>query len=357
MSQGLPDHGLRERMMHRCIELAKNGMPGAAPNPMVGAVLATRDQVLAEGWHMKRGGPHAEVNCLRSFGDGPVPAEATLYVNLEPCAHIGATPPCVDLLIARGVRHLVVGNVDPDTRTNGQGIARARASGMDVVTNVLDDECRWLNRRFITSLKKHRPFVVLKWATSKDGFIDNGPTRARSVHRISSPTTDVLVHQWRTEEQAILVGSRTVLHDDPSLNVRHVGGRSPLRVVIDRAGIVPSGSRMFVDGAALLITAQRREDLTCEQVIVDAAGDPITATMDVLHERNIRSVLVEGGAELHQRFIDRGLWDEARIVTSPLIIGRGTKAPRFLHAPQSTTTSGTDTIDWHVADPHGGELR
>lgn len=350
----LPGRDVQERMMRRCLQLALNGSSGAAPNPMVGAVLAVNDQVIAEGWHMQRGGPHAEVNCLGSFGDGAVPVDAVLYVNLEPCAHFGATPPCVDLLIARGVQHLVVGNVDPDPRTHGKGIERARAHGIHVEVGMLHDECRWLNRRFITSVEKQRPYIVLKWAQSADGSIDNGPRNGRSVHRISSPATDVLVHQWRAEEQAILVGSRTVLHDDPSLSVRLVDGRAPLRVVIDRSGIIPSRSTVFTDGGAtLLFTSRLRDGVACEQVIIGETADPIGAVMNELHRRGIRSILVEGGAELHQRFIDRALWDEVRVITSSLNTASGTAAPCFPRKAQRTTKSGTDTIAWHSAS-HAG---
>lgn len=340
--------------MHRCLQLALNGSAGAAPNPMVGAVLAIGDQVIAEGWHMQRGGPHAEVNCLRSFGDGPVPADAVLYVNLEPCAHFGATPPCVDLVIGRGVKHLVVGTVDPDPRTHGQGIARARAHGIHVEAGVAHDECRWLNRRFITSVEKQRPFIVLKWAQSADGFIDGGPSKSRSVHRISSPATDIMVHRWRAAEQAILVGSRTVMHDDPSLSVRHTDGRSPLRVVIDRGRIVPPTSKVFTDGGAtLLFTSSKREDIGVEQIVLSTNDDPIGPVLRELQGRSIRSVLVEGGAELHQHFINRDLWDEVRIISAPHHIGHGTAAPRFDHSSQRTTACGVDSIAWHNADRSG----
>lgn len=337
--------------MRRCIHLAYNGSSGAAPNPMVGAVLAINDQVLAEGWHRQRGGPHAEVNCLRSFGEGAVPGNAVLYVNLEPCAHYGITPPCVDVLIARGVRHLVVGTVDPDPRTLGQGIARALAHGIHVEVGVVQDECRWLNRRFITSVEKQRPFIILKWAQSKDGFIDAGASSVRAVRRISCPATDILVHRWRAQEQAVLVGSRTTLHDDPALTVRHSAGRSPLRVVIDRSCIVPSSSKVFTDGGpTLLITSAKREDISVEQIIVPTNDNPISAVLHELQGRNIRSVLVEGGAELHRHFIERDLWDEARIITSPELMGRGTVAPRFEDPPRCTTTSGVDHIAWHLAE-------
>ncbi|HRH37807.1 MAG TPA: bifunctional diaminohydroxyphosphoribosylaminopyrimidine deaminase/5-amino-6-(5-phosphoribosylamino)uracil reductase RibD, partial [Flavobacteriales bacterium] len=241
--------------MHRCLRLARNGAGKVAPNPMVGAVLVHHGRVLAEGWHRAFGGPHAEVECLRAFGEGAIPPDAVLYVNLEPCSHHGKTPPCVDLLITRGLKKLVVGCGDPNPVVQGRGAARAREAGMDVITDVLRDECRWLNRRFITAMEQRRPYVILKWAQSVDGYLDDHGRTAR----ISSPSTDALVHTWRSREQAILVGSRTALTDDPSLTVRLVAGTDPLRVLIDRSNTTPSTARLF-DGSAptLLVTAHQR---------------------------------------------------------------------------------------------------
>ena len=335
--------------MHRCLELAHNGAGHVAPNPLVGAVLVQGDRILAEGWHAEFGGPHAEVNCLRSFGDQQIPSDAVLYVNLEPCAHHGKTPPCVDLLICRGVKNLVVGCSDPNPTTHDKGIARAREAGIEVITDVLRDDCRWLNRRFITSFEKQRPYIILKWAQSADGFLDDHGRTAR----ISSPETDVIVHRWRAEEQAILVGSRTVLNDDPALTVRHVEGRDPLRVVLDRKNVSPLNASVFnSDASTLLFTEERRADVATDQVVLHASDDPIPSMLRELHRRNIRSLLVEGGAELLGHFISKGLWDEVRVITGSATFITGTKAPVLHVHPARSISSGSDRVDHYFkADP------
>ena len=332
--------------MQRCLQLATLGAGHVAPNPMVGAVLVQGDNILAEGWHHEFGGPHAEVECLRAFGDGPIPHGAILYVNLEPCAHHGKTPPCAELLVTRGVKHVVIGQRDPFHAVAGKGIGILGAAGLLVTEDVLSDECRWIQRRFLTSIEHGRPHIILKWARSADGFLDQHPRTSRRVQRISCPATDILVHRWRFEEQAILVGSRTVLNDDPSLTVRHVEGRQPLRVVIDRKAITPTNSSVYDDAApTLLLTGKKRDDLRVEQHIVQVTEDPIASLLKALHQRTIRSVLVEGGAALLGHFIARGLWDEARVITGTARFGAGTPAPALKRKPVHTAKSGDDRID------------
>lgn len=331
--------------MHRALQLARLGAATAAPNPMVGAVLVCGDRMLAEGWHRAHGAAHAEAACLGAFGPGPVPPDAGLYVNLEPCTHQGLTPPCVDLLIGRGVRRLVVAHADPDPRMNGRGIALARAAGIAVHVGSREREARWLNRRFLTFHEEHRPYIVLKWARTSDGFLDDHgrPTR------ISSPATDTLVHRWRGEEQAILVGSRTVVNDDPHLTVRHVNGDQPLRVVLDRGGTVPARARVFDPSApTVLLTAVERTDVTVPQERIGPGDDPLDRLIDVLRRREVTSLLVEGGAELISRFMERGLWDEARVITGTARVRAGTRAPELDRDPVRTETSGPDRIDHYV---------
>ncbi|MBK6628327.1 MAG: bifunctional diaminohydroxyphosphoribosylaminopyrimidine deaminase/5-amino-6-(5-phosphoribosylamino)uracil reductase RibD [Flavobacteriales bacterium] len=332
--------------MERCLQLARLGAASATPNPMVGAVLARHGTIIAEGWHHAAGRPHAEVECLTAFGDGPVPTDAVLYVNLEPCAHLGRTPPCADLLIARGVRHVVVAHPDPFPQVAGRGIARLRAAGVRVDVGVREAEARWMNRRFLTSVELGRPYIVLKWARTSDGFLDRHPRAGRGVHRISSAASEVLVHRWRSEEQAILVGGRTVENDDPALTVRHVEGRQPLRVVLDRSDRTPAASKVY-DGSVptLLFTARPRSDVHIEQVITPLDADPLNTLLAELHRRNIRSVLVEGGATLLGHFLWRGLWDEARVITGAVAFGAGTAAPDLPKAPARSIRVGTDRID------------
>jgi len=338
-----------EKWMGRCLHLAALGATSAAPNPMVGAVLVLNGTILAEGWHRKAGGPHAEVECLRAFGDGPVPEGATMYVNLEPCAHHGRTPPCAELIVQRNIRHVVVGQRDPFPLVAGKGIDLLQKNGVKVVENVLANECRWLQRRFLTSVEQGRPYVVLKWARSADGYLDQHPRTSRTVQRISSPTSDVIVHKWRTEEQAILVGSRTVANDNPTLTVRHVEGRQPLRVVLDRKGITPEESKVFDKSTpTLLFTSAVRKGIEVEQVIVPPDADPVTFVLNELHKRSIRSVLVEGGAEMLQHFIRSGIWDEARVINSAVKLARGTAAPVLGVEVARTEQMREDRLDFYV---------
>ncbi len=338
--------------MQRCLQLARLGACTAAPNPLVGAVLVQGDRVLAEGWHHVAGRPHAEVECLRAYGDGPVPADAVMYVSLEPCAHHGRTPPCADLLIARGVKHVVVAHQDPFPQVAGRGIARLRDAGVLVEVGVCEAEARWTNRRFLTSVERERPYIVLKWARSIDGFLDRHPRHGRGVQRISAPATDVLVHRWRSEEQAILAGSRTVVNDDPQLTVRLVEGRQPLRVVIDRANITPARSRVFDDEApTLLFNTDPRPDVHVEQVALSSASDVLPQVVNELHRRGIRSVLVEGGAELLGHFLRQGLWDEVREITGSTVFGRGTPVPAIPAAAARSERSGPDHVAWFVNGP------
>lgn len=342
----MPDHA---HWMERCLQLARLGASSAAPNPMVGCVLVQGDRLLAEGWHHRAGEPHAEVNCLRAFGNGPVPSDAVLYVNLEPCNHHGRTPPCTELIIERGVKHMVIAHADPFPAVSGKGIERLRSAGVAVTVGIEEAHARWTNRRFLASIEQGRPYIVLKWAQSADGFLDKHPRGDGGVQRISDPATDVLVHQWRSEEQAILVGSRTVVNDDPRLDVRHVEGRSPLRVVMDRECKTPAGSHVFDDTKpTLLFTSRVRPGLLVEQYVLGLIDDPIDHVLTELHRRSVRSLLVEGGAELLGHFIERGLWDEARVISAPVQFLSGTPAPIIGKAPVRSLASGPDAIDFHA---------
>ena len=342
----MTDH---ETWMARCLELAALGASTVAPNPMVGAVLVSKGRILAEGWHQRPGEGHAEVRCFAALNDTPVPEDAILYVNLEPCSHHGRTPPCADLVIQQQVRHVVIAHRDPFPEVAGRGIARLREAGITVTTGILEQPARWLNRRFLTSVEKQRPYIVLKWARSRDGYLDRRPREGRGVQRISGPVTDVLVHRWRSEEQAILVGSTTALNDDPQLSVRSVISASPLRILLDRGGRVPSHSRIFdLAIPTLLFTAALRKDLSVEQFLVDPSADPIEQILRELHDRHIRSLLVEGGGELLGHFLQRRMWDEARVITGNVSLGNGTPAPAMPMIPWRSVYSGQDVIDHFV---------
>ncbi len=335
--------------MQRALQLARLGAGNVAPNPMVGAVLIQGERILAEGWHRRCGGPHAEVECLRAFGDASIPDDAVLYVTLEPCSHHGKTPPCADLVIARGIKTVVIAHEDPFPEVAGRGIAALRSAGIEVSVGMDEAEARWTNRRFLTSVEHKRPYIILKWARSADGFLDRHPRGARGVQRISTAATDVLVHHWRSEEQAILVGSRTVLNDDPALSVRHVEGPQPLRVVLDRAAITPEGSKVYDgSGPTLLFTGEERPKIVAEQVILDVEADPLEQVLAELDRQGIRSVFVEGGAELLGHFLRADSWDEARVIHGTPCFGQGTAAPETTTAALRTFASDADRIALHI---------
>ena len=340
--------------MQRALELARRGEGLVEPNPMVGAVLVCQGRILAEGWHQRPGEGHAEVRCLTGLNGAPVPEDAILYVNLEPCSHHGRTPPCADLLIQRKVRQVVIAHTDPFPEVAGRGVDRLRQAGITVTTGVLEEQARWLNRRFLTSVEEQRPYIVLKWARSRDGLLDRHPREERGVQRISGPASDVLVHRWRSEEQAILVGSNTALQDDPQFTVRLVHGPSPLRIILDRHGRVPSRSKVFDQSApTLLFTTEHRNDVSVEQHLLSSDDDPIDEVLRVLQSRRIRSLLVEGGAQLLQHFLTRGLWDEARVITGNVLLGQGTPAPLPIGKHWRTMHSVEDVIDHYVNNATG----
>ena len=290
------------KFMRRCIQLAKCGEAGAPPNPMVGAVVACDGRIIGEGFHRKCGGPHAEVNAIGSVKERHLLSRSTIYVSLEPCSHYGKTPPCTELIIRSGIPRVVVGCPDPFAKVNGQGIKRLQEAGCEVVVGVLEKECRELNRRFFTFHEKHRPWVTLKWAQSKDGYI-NG--------KFSNAFTKTLVHRLRARNGAILVGTRTALLDNPSLTTRLWQGPNPLRLTIDRHNRLPNTLHL--------------KDGSTPTVIY--SHESLREIMDDLYNRGIQSLLVEGGAKLLQSFIDEGLWDEARIETAPFLLGDGVAAP------------------------------
>ena len=288
-----------ERYMRRALCLAGNGLLDASPNPMVGAVLVDPSgKIIGEGWHRRCGEGHAEVNAVASVADTSLLRNATMYVTLEPCSHYGKTPPCASLIIEKGIPRVVIGCLDPFEKVAGRGVRMLKDAGVEVVTGCLEKECLELNEKFVTSHRRKRPFVTLKWAESADGYIDG---------KISTPLTSMLTHRLRATHDAILVGSGTVLADNPRLDTRLYAGHSPLRVILDRRGRVMDA----VDGTTIIY----REFSSLNDVLED------------LYKRGITSVLVEGGAELHRSFIDSGLWDAMRIERGCKNINGTVKAP------------------------------
>ena len=307
------------KYIRRCLQIARNGAYYVAPNPMVGAVLVRNadEKVLSEGWHQQYGGPHAEVNCLGRIKDLH---DCTLFVNLEPCSHYGKTPPCAKLLIDKEIGRVVVGMQDPNEKVAGRGIQMLREAGIEVIAGVEEDACRELNKRFIYLHEKKRPYVVLKWAQSSDGFVDNR-TFSFSNFQIdnqplvlSTPLTKQLVHKMRAENMAIMVGTHTALADNPRLLTTRWSGRNPIRVVLDRRGVLPADSKIFSAEAETIVY---REQTNWAFVLQDLAS------------RGIHSVLVEGGPTLHEHILESGVWDEIHVEVAPEVVcGQGTQAPR-----------------------------
>ena len=309
----------------RCLELAANGEYYVAPNPMVGALLVdpATDRVIAEGWHRQYGGPHAEVECFRAADArmaGLTEAERaarygslTLYVSLEPCSHYGKTPPCADLIVKKGVRRVVVGILDPNPQVSGKGVQKLRDAGIEVTVGVEQAACRRLNKRFLCLHEKHRPYVILKWAQTADGFVDSRESKAESQPLvISTPVTKQIVHQMRAENMAIMVGTRTALLDNPSLLTTRWPGRNPVRVVLDRHHRIPKDAKIFSGDAPTIVYSERTD---WEYVLGDLA------------QRGIHSVLVEGGPTLLRHILQTGIWDEMHVEVGAMTIGSGVPAP------------------------------
>ena len=325
-----------EKYIARCIELARRGEYYVAPNPMVGAVLVheqkdgvqdTRETVVAEGWHERYGEGHAEVNCFKNLSltlpqrEGMDMKDCTLFVSLEPCSHYGKTPPCAKLIIEKGVGRVVVGMSDPNPLVAGKGVQMLRDAGIEVVVGVLENECRELNKRFLCLHEKKRPYVILKWAQTADGFVDvrrDNVQRTKGEHlqgalAISTPATKALVHKMRAENMAIMVGTRTVLLDNPRLLNTHWEGRNPVRVTVDRHGVIPADARIFSDETETIVYRERTD---WPFILSDLA------------ERGIHSILVEGGPTLLNHILETGIWDEIHVEVAPeLTIGDGVAAP------------------------------
>ena len=318
-----------EKYIARCIQLAQNGRCNAAPNPMVGAVIVYNDTIIGEGYHIRCGEAHAEVNAIRSVKDQSLLKESTIYVSLEPCSHYGKTPPCADLIIEKGIPRVVVGCQDPFSLVAGRGTQKMRDAGIDVRVGVLEEECRKLIHRFITFNTKKRPFITLKWAESADGFID--------IHRsgghpyiFSSPLSSMLVHKRRAEHSAILVGRRTALLDNPSLTTRSWYGKNPVRMVIDRNLTLPLDLELFSGSTRTIVFTQRQDTPVrpnVEYIPLDFNKNIIPQIMDVLYQEKLQSLMVEGGSMLLQSFIDSNLWDEAFIEHSNVQLTDGVQAP------------------------------
>lgn len=337
-----------ETYMHRCLELAAIGMSRVAPNPQVGSVIVHDDQIIGEGYHHALGQPHAEVNAIAAVKDETLLKESTLYVNLEPCAHHGKTPPCADLIIEKQIPRVVVCNFDPYPEVAGKGLERMRKAGIEVTTGVLEAEGRWLNRRFFTYHEQKRPYIILKWAQTADGFLDirRKPGDGQKPLKITGRQSDRLVHRWRSEEAAILVGKNTALLDNPSLTTRHWPGEDPLRLVIDPRLQLPHSLHLLSDGKPTWVYNAQKE--YCEgEVCYTRIEDPSEFPMEIaghLFHNDIQSLIIEGGANTIRQFYEAGLWDEARVFIGTQRINEGVRAPKLHGKLLSSEAIDSETL-------------
>ena len=333
-------------LMLRCLDLAYLGNGYVAPNPMVGCVIVHNDTIIGEGYHAKYGSDHAEVMAIKSVNDPSLLKDATLYVSLEPCNHFGKTPPCVDRIIKAEIKKVVVGCEDIHSKVSGRGISALKDAGIEVVENVLQEKCEALNKRFFTFHKRKRPYVVLKWAQTKDGFLDR--TRDASskpkVNWISAPETKSLVHKWRAEEDAILVGRNTVLYDNPSLTVREWIGKNPVRIVIDSHLQTDIKGNVFSEGAKTLILNLEKNSSVENVEYIKIEETSTRCILNELYKRGIQSVLVEGGSRTLQYFIVDNAWDEARVIVGNQYFEDGIKAPVISKVPDDSVNFGEDKI-------------
>jgi len=336
--------------MRRCLELAALGMGNVSPNPMVGAVIVYDDLIIGEGYHQKYGEAHAEVNAVKQvvekFSDyAELLNKSTIYVSLEPCAHYGKTPPCADLIIKHRIQKVVVGCRDPFEQVNGRGIEKLLAAGIEVTTGVLENECKWLNRRFFTRVQKHRPYVILKWAQTSDGFF--APADG-SQFWITGTESRKLVHQWRGEEDAILVGTNTAKADNPQLNVRYANGRPPKRIVIDRKLKLHGNLNVFDHSVETFVFNEVKTDVEGKNKYIALEDFDNYVPQYILYQlylQDIQSVIIEGGAFTLNSFIHAGLWDEARIFTGRVTLNKGINAPVVNGTITDKTSSGADGLE------------
>jgi diaminohydroxyphosphoribosylaminopyrimidine deaminase/5-amino-6-(5-phosphoribosylamino)uracil reductase len=309
---------LHEEFIRRCIDIAKNGLGTTRPNPMVGCVIVHNDIIIGQGFTGPYGGPHAEVNAIGSVKDKSKLKAATLYVTLEPCSHYGKTPPCCDLIMAHKIPRVVIGTTDTNVTVSGRGIEILKKSGCEVKVGVLENECMEHHRRFLTFHNKKRPYIILKWAQTGNGFIAPLTKKESKPVWITNAYSLQMVHKWRSEEQAILVGTNTILQDNPGLTVRDWTGENPIRIIIDKENKLPRTLNVFNELADTVIVSNETINFS----------EPIAQQIcNLLYKKNINSVIIEGGAQTLQTFIDENLWDEARVFTGTVEFNDGVKAP------------------------------
>ena len=338
---------VQEKYIKRCIELAKNGLGTTYPNPLVGCIIVNENKIIGEGWHKKSGQAHAEVIAIESVQNKKLLSSSTLYVSLEPCSHFGKTPPCADLILKYKIPNVVIGTIDPNSKVAGKGIQKLKDDGVNVTFGILEKECNELNKRFFTFHKKSRPFIILKWAESSDGFISPKNKDEQKPVWISNEYSRQLVHKWRSEEKAILVGTQTIIDDNPSLTVRDWTGDNPIRVIIDKENRIETSKNVFDNQAKTIVFSNKEVTAVADQIEyikVDFDKNPEQAIVKKLYENNIQSIIIEGGRKTIQSFIDANLWDEARVFIGEIKLHEGTKAPELNKAIYSKMYLKKDTL-------------
>lgn len=330
------------QFMRRALELAEWGRGYVSPNPLVGCVIVHEDRIIGEGWHREYGGPHAEVNAVNSVENQALLSESTVYVTLEPCAHWGKTPPCANLLVEKKVKKVVIAATDSNPLVGGRGIEILKNAGIEVETGILEKDARWQNRRFFTQIEKQRPYVILKWAQTQDGFVAKENFDSKWI---SNSHSRQLVHKWRAEEDAILVGKNTAAYDNPRLDVRDWVGKNPIRVVLDSKLELSSEVNLFDQSIPTLVFNALKSDNKDNLAWIKLPEITPETVLKELHSRKIQSLIVEGGSQVIHQFIQSGLWDEARIFTAPTQFRRGISAPRLNQNPSETLSIDTDRLD------------
>ena len=346
---------LDNNYMRRCFELARKGLGLTRTNPLVGCVIVHNGRIIGEGYHHEFGGPHAEVNAIRAVKQPELFPESTLYCSLEPCAHHGKTPPCSLLIRQKKIPRVVISLLDPFPSVNGQGMKQMQDAGIRVETDCLAEEGMHVNRRFLTYLLKRRPYVILKWAQTRDGYIDleREPGDPVGTNWITGPVCRTLVHKWRSEESAVMVGTNTIIADNPMLNIRRWGGDHPIRITMDRSGRIPAAAHVLNGTQDTIVFTNMASGYSgkTRNIRVDPSYG-LEDLLEELYEQKIVSVMVEGGAILLGSFLDEGLWDEARVFTGTMTFSQGVKAPEMSMEPgEIAEISGTKLeVYWNKND-------
>ncbi len=341
---------MHEQYIERCFQLAANGKHFVETNPMVGCVIVHNGKIIAEGYHRQYGAAHAEVNAINAVKDIALLKESTLYVNLEPCAHHGKTPPCADLIIEKQIPKVVCCNGDPNPKVAGQGFLKLQNSGIEVVTGILEEKGRWLNRRFFNWIENKRPYIILKWAESIDGYL-SGMEQNRLNNKITNSYSDIIVHRMRRDEAAIVAGTNTVLTDNPQLNVRHITGRNPIRISFDFHERLAGKDLHLLDDTIQTIIFCRNNHpninktyINTKYIPIDEQAPFLPQIMEYLYQSHIQSIIVEGGRQILTTFINNALWDEAHVFIGNKIFGGGLQAPKLASLPLSITNIDDDKI-------------